>query len=68
MPILAILGYFWPVSGLIWPRYQFSKLKMSIFDIVWTGLSEISEKILITNDLFDKYADLGHFGPFLACF
>ena len=60
--------HFWPVFGLIWSRYQFPKISTSIFDPVLTGLSEIREKILIANDLFDKNANFGHFGPFLACF
>ena len=68
MSILAILGHFWPVFGLLWPRYQFPKLSRSIFDLVLTGLSEIGKKILNNNDLFDENADLGHFRPFLACF
>ena len=41
---------------------------MSIFDLVLTGLGEISEKIPNNYDLSDKNADFGHFGPFLACF
>ena len=59
---------FWAIFGLIWPQYQFPKISTSIFDLVLTGLSEIREKILIANDLFDKNANFGHFGPFLACF
>ena len=66
MPILTILSHFWPVFGLLWP--PFSKLSMSIFDLVLTGLSEIGENILNNNDLLDENADFGHFGPFLACF
>ena len=68
MSILAIFGHFWPVFGLLWPPDQFLTLSISIFDLVLTGLGEVSEKILINNDLFDKNADFGHFGPFLACF
>ena len=68
MPILAILAHFWPVFGLLWPRYQFPKLSRSIFDLVLTGLSEIGKKILNNNVLFDENADLGHFRPFLACY
>ena len=41
---------------------------MSIFDLVLTGLSEISKKILNKNDLFDENADFGHLRPILACF
>ena len=41
---------------------------MSIFDLVLTGLSEISEKISNNNDLFDEIADFGHFRPFFAYF
>ena len=41
---------------------------MSIFDLVLTGLGEMSEKIPNNNDLSDKNANFGHFGPFLACF
>ena len=40
---------------------------MSIFDLVLTGLSEISKKILNNNDLFDENANFGHLRPFLAC-
>ena len=68
MLILAILGHFWPVFGLIRPLYKFFQLSMSIFDLVLTGLSEIGKKILNNNDLLDENADFGHFGPFLACF
>ena len=68
MPILTILGHFWPVFGLLWSLYQFSKLSMSVFDVVPTGLSEIGEKNLNNNDLLNENADFGHFGPFLACF
>ena len=28
----------------------------------------LAQKILISNDLFDENADLGHFRPFWACF
>ena len=48
--ILAILGHFWPVFGLLWRWYQFPKLSMSILDVVLTALSEIGEKILNNND------------------
>ena len=41
---------------------------MSIFDLVLTGLGEISENIPDNNDLYVENADFGHFGPFLACF
>ena len=41
---------------------------MNILDLVWTGLSEISEKILNNNDPLDENADFDHFRPFLACF
>ena len=70
MPILTILGHFWPVFGLSWSPYQFSKLSMSVFDLVLTGLSEIGEKNLNNDDLLDENADFGHFwaifGLFLA--
>ena len=52
--IFAILGHFWPVFGLSWPRYQFPKLSLSIFDLVLTGLREISE-----ND--NENANFGYF-------
>ena len=68
MPILTILGHFWPVFGLLWPPYLFLKLSMSIFDLVLTGLGEISENIPDNNDLYVENADFGHFGPFLGCF
>ena len=68
MSILAILGHFWPVFGLLWPRYQFPKLSMSLFDLVLTSLSEIGEKILNNNDLSNENIDFCHFRPFLACF
>ena len=41
---------------------------MNVFDLVLAGLSEISEKILHSNDLCDENANLGHFTPFLTCF
>ena len=41
---------------------------MSIFDLILTGLSEISGKILNDNDIFDENAHLGHFRLFFACF
>ena len=41
---------------------------MSIFDLVLTGLSEISEKVLKNNDLIDENSNFGHFRLFLACF
>ena len=68
MPILAILGYFWPIFGLFRSRYQFRKLSMSISDLVLTRLSEIGKKILNNDDLFDENANFGHFRPFLAGF
>ena len=43
-------------------------LSLSIFDLVLTGLSEISRKILNVNDMFDENANFGHFRLFLACF
>ena len=48
--ILAILGHFWPVFGLLKPQYQFPKFSMSISDLVLTALSEIGKKILNNND------------------
>ena len=68
MPILVILGYFWPVFGLLWPPYQSLELSISIFDLVLARLSEISEKILYSNDLCDESADFCHFRLFLICF
>ena len=68
MQILVILGYFWPVFGLLWPPYQWLELSISIFDLVLARLSEISEKILCSNDLCDESADFGHFRLFLTCF
>ena len=68
MPILAILGHFWPVFGLLKPQYQFPKFSMSISDLVLTALSEIGEKILNNNDIWDENADFDHLRPFLACF
>ena len=41
---------------------------MSIFDLVLTGLSKISEKVLKNNDLIDENSNFGHFRLFLACF
>ena len=64
MQILAILGHFWPVFGLLWPRYKCPKLLMSIFVLVLTGMSEITKKIQNNNDLFDENADFGHLRPF----
>ena len=68
MPILAILGYFWLVFGLVWLLYQCPKLSLSIFDLVLTGLSEICEKKLNINDLFNENAKFGHLKPFMAWF
>ena len=53
IPILAILGHFWPVFGMLWPLYKRPKLSMSVSDLVLAGLSEINKKILNDNDLFD---------------
>ena len=63
MSILAILAHFWPVFGLLWPRYQFPKLSRSIFNLVLTGFNEIDKKILNNNDFFDENADFGYFWP-----
>ena len=68
MPILTIWGRFWPVFGLLWPPYLFLKLSMSIFDLVLTGLGEISENIPDNNDLYVENADFDHLRPFLASF
>ena len=68
MLILAILGCFWPVFGLLWPRYKFLKVLVSILFLVLSGMSEIGKKILNNNDQFEENADFGHFRPFLACF
>ena len=68
LQILAILTQFWPVFGLLWPRYQCPKLSMNTVDPIVTGLSEIIEKIQSNIDFLDENADFGHFSPFLACF
>ena len=68
MPILAILGHFWPVFDLLRPWYICQTLPTSIFVLVLTGLSKIGQKILNNCDQFDKNADFGHFRSFLACF
>ena len=41
---------------------------MSIFDLVLTGVSETSEKILNNNDQIKENANFGHFKSFLACY
>ena len=66
--ILAILCYYWPVFGLSWPQYQCSKILISVSDIVLTGLSEIGETILNTNDICNENADFDHFRLFLGLF
>ena len=43
-------------------------LSLSIFDLVLTGLSEISRKNLNVNNIFDENANFGHFRLFLVCF
>ena len=68
MRILGILGHFWPVFGLLWPRYECLMVLMSIFFLALSGMSEIGKKISNNNDKFEKNADFGHFRPFLACF
>ena len=68
MLFFAILAHFWPVFGLLRPRYLFQKHPMSIFVLVLTGLKEIGEIIMNNYELFDKIADFGHFSLFLACF
>ena len=68
MPILIILGHFWPVFGLLWPRCECWKVLTSIFFLVLSGMSEICKKISNNDDQFEKNADFGHFKPFLACF
>ena len=66
--IVAILGRFRPVFGLLWPRYKFLKVLVSILFLVLSGMSEIGKKILNDNNQFEENADFGHFRPFLACF
>ena len=68
LQILTTLTQFWPVFGLLWPRYQCPKLSMNTVDPIVTGLSEIIEKILSNIDCLDENADFGHFSPFSACF
>merc|ERR1711911_176102 len=67
-PIFAILGHFWPVFGLLWPRYKFLKVLMSIFFLILNGMSEIGKKILNNNNQFEENTDFGHFKLFLASF
>ena len=61
MLILVILGHFWPVFGLLWPRCKCSKVLMSMFFLVLSGMSEIGKKIPNNNDQFEENAD---FEPF----
>ena len=63
MPILASLGYFWPVFGLFWPRFECLMVQMSIYFLVLSGLNEISKTIPNNNDQFQENADFGHFWP-----
>ena len=68
MRILAILGHFWPVFGLFWPRCKCLMALMYIFFLVLSGMSEIGKKIWNNKYKFEKNANFGHFRPFLACF
>ena len=68
MRILGILGHFWPVFGLLWPRYECLMVLMSIFFLALSGMSEIGKKISNNNDRFEKNANFGHFRPIFACF
>ena len=52
MLILAILGHFWPVFGLLWPRCKCLMALMSIFFLVLNGMIEIGKKISFDNDKF----------------
>ena len=61
MLILAIFGRFWPVFGLLWPRCKCSKVLMSMFFLVLSGMSEIGKKIPNYNDQLEENAD---FEPF----
>ena len=54
MPILAILGHFWPVFGLLWPRYVCGMVLMSTFFLILSGISEIRKKIPNNDDQFEK--------------
>ena len=67
----ADFGHFRPflaIFGLLWPRYKFLKVLVSILFLVLSGMSESGKKILINNDQFEENADFGHFRLFLACF
>ena len=66
MQILAILGHIEPVFGLLLPWC--SKVPLSIFFQVLSGMSDIGKKILNNNDQFAENANFGHFRLFLACF
>ena len=68
MLILAILGHFWPVFGLLWPRYEWWMVQMSIYFLILSGLSEIGKKIPNNNDQSEENANFRHFRPFLAWF
>ena len=64
MRILGILGYFWRVFGLLWPRYKCLMILMSIFFLVLSGMREIGKKILNNDDQLEKmpiFAILGNF-------
>ena len=61
MLISAIFGRFWPVFGLFWPRCKYSKVLISMFFLILSGMSDIGKKIPNNNDQFEENAD---FEPF----
>ena len=63
MPVLASLGHFWPVFGLLWPWFECLIVLMSIYFLVLSGVNEISKTIPNNNDQFQENADFGHFWP-----
>ena len=64
-------GHFWPVFGLLWPRFECLMVQMSIFVLLLSGMSETDKKISNNDDKVEKtpiLAIFGHFWPFLAYF
>ena len=68
MRIVGILGHFWPVFGLLWPRFECLMVQMSIFVLLLSGMSETDKKISNNDDKVEKTPILAIFGHFWPVF
>ena len=65
----ANFGHFGLFLASFWPDMAPVSVFKAQNEYIWHSLDWIEwdkRKILITNDLFDRNADFGHFGPFWA--